>query len=73
MHYKDNCKIDVALIADGVVLNEGVELGHGCVIGPEVVLASGTKVPPNTRLMNQPPSKCDDGFETSDEENGLKI
>lgn len=55
------------------MLNEGVELGRGCVIGPEVILAAGTKVPPNTRLMNQPPLKSDNEFETSDEENGLMI
>lgn len=73
MHLQDNCQIDVALIADGVILNEGVELGRGCVIGPEVVLSAGTKVLPNIRLMNQPPPKCDNDFETSDEENGLMI
>lgn len=62
---QDNCQIDVALIADGVVLNEAVELGRGCVLGPGVSLSAGSKIPPNTRLSAHP-SKHDDGF--SDDE-----
>lgn len=54
-------------------MNEAVELGRGCVIGPGVSLAAGTKVPENTRLMAHPPHKDDDDFDLSDDEAGIII
>ena len=68
---QDECRIDVALIADNVVLNKGVHIGRGCIIGPGVSLAAGTKIPENTRLMAHPP-KRDNDFET-DEEDGINL
>lgn len=49
----------MALIADGVVLNEGVQLGRGCILGPGVTLAAGTKIGDNVRLMSHPPKLSD--------------
>lgn len=55
-----------------MVIEEGVELGRGCIVGPGVRLTRGTKVPPNSRLVAHPPEKDADGFESSDEE-GLSV
>ena len=49
--FQDNCIISGSLIAEGVTLNEKVELGRGCIIGPGVVLDAGKIVLPNTRVM----------------------
>ena len=57
---KDGCSIEMCLLADDVILNESVELGRGCVIGPGVSLAAGTKVPTSTRLVAQGPKDVDE-------------
>jgi len=63
LKYKDGCRIDLAILADGVVLNENVELGRGCILGPGVIIAARTTIPANTRLMSSP---LEDDFNQDD-------